>query len=272
MRHAALAVMLVSMFAMAPAHAGGREELIVQNSTVVLRELQRMPDQGIPDWLLQRAKGIAILPTVVKVGLGLGGRGGSGVLHVRDEQGRWTNPSFIRIGGLSFGAQIGGQVTDLVLVFTTRQSIEGITDGQTTLGADASVAAGPVGRSASAATNFGLDKEVYSYSRSKGLFAGIALDGSVIGINRKANAAYYGRSGITVSDIFSGRVKAPDSGTRELLEELSRATAAPAPGSAPAAAPAATGEAASSTVAPAEEPGPAKTFPMEDPEPGAEPR
>ena len=108
MRQAALVFMLMSMVAIAPARAGGREDLIVQNSTVVLRELQRMPDQGVPDWLLQRAKGIAIMPNVVKVGLALGGRGGSGVLHVRDEHGRWTNPSFIRIGGLSFGAQIGG--------------------------------------------------------------------------------------------------------------------------------------------------------------------
>jgi len=267
MRQAVLVLTLMSMVAIAPAHAGGREDLLVQNSTVVLRELQRMPDQGIPDWLLQRAKGIAIMPNVVKVGLAFGGRGGSGVLHVRDEHGHWTNPSFIRIGGLSFGAQIGGQVTDLVLVFTTRQSIEGITDGQTTLGADASVAAGPVGRTASAATNLGLDKEVYSYSRSKGLFAGIALDGSVIAINRKGNGRYYQQKDITVSDIFSGRVKAPGPGTRELLEELGRATAA-APGGGTAGTAAGNGQSGTTPTAPA----PARTFPMEDANPGAEPR
>ena len=270
MRHAALAGMLVSMLAVAPAHAGGREDLIVQNSTVVVRELQRMPDQRIPDWLLQRAKGVAILPNVVKVGLGFGGRGGSGVLVVRDENGRWTNPSFVRIGGLSFGAQIGGQVTDLVLVFTTRQSIEGITDGQTTFGADASVAAGPVGRGASAATNLGLDKEVYSYSRSKGLFAGIALDGSVLSINRKGNGAYYRQPGITVSEIFSGRVPAPGTGVRDLLAELTRATVAPAAGAEPTAATAAQPANTSTTPTPA--PAPAQTFPMEDAHPGAEPR
>jgi lipid-binding SYLF domain-containing protein len=271
MRPTALAGFLIFLLTGPAAQAGPRQELVVQNSTVVLREIQSIPDQNIPDRLLQRAKGIAILPGVWKVGLGFGGRGGNGVMLVRDESGSWTNPAFVRIGGVSFGAQIGGQKADIVLVFTTRQSVEGIADGEMTFGADASIAAGPVGRGASAATNLTLDKEVYSYSRTQGLFAGIALDGSAITINRKGNASYYDAPDVTVTDIFAGRTKAPGTAARELIEELNRATAPHSSTAAPAATAGAASQPAEPPPSASPAPAPAQTFPLEDARPGAEP-
>ena len=167
-----------------------------------------MPDQRVPDWLLQRAQGIAVIPNVVKVALIAGGRGAKGVLMVRDAQGRWSNPVFMTLGGGSFGFQWGLEVSDVILVFTTRRSIEGVTGGKLTLGADASVAVGPIGRQVSGATDIGL-AEVYSYSQSKGLFAGVAIDGTVLAIDHSANASYYQRPGVLASDILARTSPAP---------------------------------------------------------------
>ncbi|MBS0395529.1 MAG: lipid-binding SYLF domain-containing protein, partial [Proteobacteria bacterium] len=116
--------------------AGNREEARILQATQVLQDTQAMPDQSIPDWLLRRAQGIAIIPNVVKVALMAGGRGAKGVLMVRDAQGRWSNPVFLTLGGGSFGFQWGLTVSDVILVFTTRRGIEGITGGKLTLGAD----------------------------------------------------------------------------------------------------------------------------------------
>ena len=201
--------------------AGKREEARILQSTQVLEDTQAMPDQAIPDWLLRRAQGIAVMPNVVKLALGIGGRGAKGVLMVRDAQGRWSNPVFITLGGGSFGWQAGLEVSDLVLVFTTRRSIEGVTGGKLTLGADASVAVGPVGRQVSGATDIGL-AEVYSYSQSKGLFAGIAIDGTVIAIDHKANAAYYERPGVLASDILAASAPTPPASAQRLLDALRR--------------------------------------------------
>ena len=193
-----------------------------------------MPDQRAPDWLLARAHGIAVIPNVVKVGLGIGGRGGKGVLVVRNAQGGWSNPVFITLGGGSCGWQAGVQTADLLLVLTTDRSIEGITGGKVTLGADASVAAGPVGRQTSAATDINLS-EVYSYSRASGLFAGIAIDGSVMAIDKKANAIYYGKPDIKTEDIFASTEPLPPA-ARRFIETLDRGTRTAANAAAPAAA------------------------------------
>ena len=193
-----------------------------------------MPDQRAPDWLLARAHGIAVIPNVVKVGLVIGGRGGKGVLVVRNAQGGWSNPSFITLGGGSWGLQAGVQSADLLLVLTTDRSIEGITGGKVTLGADASVAAGPVGRQTSAATDINLS-EVYSYSRASGLFAGIAFDGSVIAIDKKANAIFYGKPDIKTEDIFASTEALPPA-ARRFIETLDRGTRTAANAAAPAAA------------------------------------
>src|ERR1044072_8347449 len=150
----------------ASASAGERQDGRLLTSTQVLSELMAMPEQNIPTWLLERAYAVAVIPTVIKVGLGIGGRRGKGVLVVRKDNGNWSNPIFVNLTGGSFGFHVGVQAADVVLVFTSKQSIEGIVGGKVTLGADASVAAGPIGRQSSAATDIGLTAQVYSYSRA----------------------------------------------------------------------------------------------------------
>ncbi len=270
-RIALLAALL--LFAEASAIAGPREEARLLEATQVLEDTQAMPDQRIPTWLMRRAQGVAVIPTVVKVGLGLGGRGGKGVLTVRDAQGRWSNPVFITLAGGSIGWQAGVETSDIILVFTTRRSVEGLTGGKVTLGADASVAVGPVGRQVSGATDFQLDAEVYSYSRSKGLFGGIAIDGTVITIDHKANASYYERPGVLASDIFSERAPTAPPSAQRLLNSLRRlpaggdgvpATAVASPG--PPATPAATAQQAAPAAAPSDrglESGGATAYPLD---------
>lgn len=256
------ALALAGSLQAAPATAVTREEATIQNATLVLRELQGMPDLQIPDLLLNRAEGLMILPGTVKVGLGLGARFGNGVLLVRRSDGSWSNPVFVNTGAGSIGWQFGGQLADIVLVFTTRSSVEGVTGGKITLGADASVAAGPVGRTAMASTSLTFDAEIYAYSRTKGLFAGLSLEGSGIFVSNRANRRFYGRRMIP-SDIIGSRDPPPAPAT-ELVGEVRRITAATVRPAPVEAAPAAAPEAAP----PAE----ARTYPMPDPEPGAEPR
>ncbi len=238
-------------------------------ATEVLEEMTAMPDQGVPDWLLARAHGIAVVPDVVKVGLAVGGRRGKGVLVVRDSQGQWSNPVFITLTGGSFGWQAGVQSTDVILVFTSAAGVDGITDGKVTLGADASVAAGPVGRQASAATDANFAAEVYSYSRAMGLFAGVAIDGTAITIDGKANAAYYGQRDVTAAQILADDAPAPPPAAQRYLNTLDQSTrtaSAPAPEAPPA-----TTDDQPVPTPPTETEAGAETFPMEDPNPGQEP-
>lgn len=164
-----------------------------------------MPEKGIPGRVLRNAKGLAIL-TVVKVGFGISGKGGQGVVVARTGHG-WSGPSFMGTGGAGWGPQIGAEITDFVFVLNTNEAVRAFSrDGNVTLGADASVAAGPVGRDA----HVGLTPTaaIYTYSRSKGLFAGASLEGAVIATQKTANARYYGRS-VRAHDILTGRVAAP---------------------------------------------------------------
>jgi lipid-binding SYLF domain-containing protein len=207
------------------AHAGAREEGRLLTATEVVAEVQAMPDQQIPDALLSRAYGIAVIPDVTKVAFVFGGRHGRGVLVVRDKlTSPWSNPVFVSLTGGSWGLQAGAQSSDIVLVFTTRTGIEGIAGGKLTLGADASVATGPVGRQGSAATDMNFNAEIYSYARTRGLFGGIALDGSVISIDRPANASLYGKSGVTATEIMSGQAPAAPATAQRFLEKLALAT------------------------------------------------
>jgi lipid-binding SYLF domain-containing protein len=207
------------------ARAGAREEGRLLTATEVLEEVQAMPDQRIPDALLSRAYGIAVIPDVTKVALMFGGRHGNGVLVVRDAlTSSWSNPVFVSLTGGSWGLQAGAQSSDIILVFTTKTGIEGIAGGKLTLGADASVATGPVGRQGSAATDMNFNAEIYSYARTRGLFGGIALDGSVISIDRPANASLYGKSGVTATEIMSGQAPAAPATAQRFLERLAVAT------------------------------------------------
>lgn len=171
--------------------AESEESIVCDSSAQVLREIMTIPARGIPIALLANAEGIAIVPGMIKGGFIVGVKHGRGVLVVRNEQRQWMAPSFISITGASFGWQIGLQGTDVILVFKSSNSIRSLLSGTLTLGAGASVAAGPVGREATAATDVGLRAEIYSYNRSRGLFAGVALDGSVISVDSYAAARFY---------------------------------------------------------------------------------
>jgi lipid-binding SYLF domain-containing protein len=254
------------------AHAQAREEGKLLLASQVLEELRDTRDQMIPDRLLERAYGIAVIPDMTKIAFFAGGRRGNGVLVYRDKDGRFTNPIFITMTGGSFGFQWGVSSTDIVLVFTTRRGVEGITGGKVTLGADMSVAAGPVGRQASADTDPTFHSEVYSYSRSRGVFAGVALDGTVISIDDDENEAFYRKHGVTASDIVSGNVTTNDEAARRFLTAVGTSTRGQQ--SASAAPPPATAAAPAQPTAPPR-PAPlssgAQSFPAEDSQPGLEP-
>ncbi len=247
------------------AHAGAREEGRLLTATEVLEEVQAMPDQQIPDALLSRAYGIAVIPDVTKVALVFGGRHGNGLLVVRDKLNTpWSNPVFVSLTGGSWGLQAGAQSSDIVLVLTTKTGIEGIAGGKLTLGADVSVATGPVGRQGSAATDMNFNAEIYSYARTRGLFGGIALDGSHIAIDRAANASFYGKSGVTATEIFSGQAPSPPATAQRFLDRLAQLTHTPARNSpAPQAdTPATSAAQAPNAAAPSTEP--PRTYPLEE--------
>jgi lipid-binding SYLF domain-containing protein len=204
-------------------HAASPGDEKIEASIEILDKTAGMPEQEIPPALLRNAEGLAIIPNVIKAGFVIGGSYGKGVLLVRDAQGRWSAPIFLRLAAGSFGWQAGAQSTDVVLVFKTRRSIEGLTRGTFTLGADAGVAAGPVGRRGEAATDVDLKAEILSYSRSRGLFAGVSLEGSKLDVDHKANAEYYGRN-VGAEDIMQGKV-APTDLARRLVEAVGKRTA-----------------------------------------------
>jgi lipid-binding SYLF domain-containing protein len=258
-------------------HAQAREEGRLLLASQVLQDLRTERDKGIPDRLLERAYGIAVFPDLTKAAFFFGGRRGHGALVVRDKQGRFSNPVFVTMTGGSFGWQWGVQLTDIVLVFTTAKGVEGINGGKVTLGADASVAAGPVGRQASAATDITLKAEVYSYSRSHGIFAGLALDGTVITIDDAANATFYKKPGVTAGDILAGNVTSDDESARRFMAAVASGTTAAAPqrtasAAGPAVPAAAAAPAAVTAQPPAGHAGSAQSFPLADPQPGQEPK
>jgi len=212
-----LALLLPAM----AAHAEDPPLVRATNAVKVLNEIMQAPDKAIPRDLLRDAKAIAVIPGMLKVGFVFGGRRGEGLISIKSPDGTWSNPSFITMTGGSVGFQAGVSSTDVVLVFRTQRGVDSIVNGKFTLGADASAAAGPVGRTAQASTDGQLKAEIYSYSRSRGLFAGVALDGAALRIDYDANAAVYG-SGITPRRIFEGgvsNVPAPVVDFRDRLEE-----------------------------------------------------
>lgn len=185
-----LAIALFSLGLAAPSRAAD-EQRIVEQSTTALHEIMALPIKRIPESLLQDAEAVAIIPNVIKVGLVAGVQRGRGVVLIRDQNRNFSLPRFISITGGSIGWQIGAQSTDFVLVFKTKKSVEGLLEGKFKIGADVAAAAGPVGRRAEAATDLELRAEIYSYSRSRGLFAGVSLDGSVLQLEPAMEVNYY---------------------------------------------------------------------------------
>jgi len=206
------------------AQAGEEENKRAENAIRVLKEIMMAPDNSIPKDLLKNAHAIAVIPDVVKAGLVVGGRHGDGLISVKTRDGTWSNPSFIGLTGGSIGFQAGVSSTDVILVFRTQRGVDSIVHGKFTLGADASAAAGPVGRSATASTDAQMHAEIYSYSRARGLFAGASLDGSAITIDNDSNQAVYGE-GVTPRRIFEGGVTGvpnPVVDFRDRLEEYTQ--------------------------------------------------
>jgi lipid-binding SYLF domain-containing protein len=175
----------------------GKGDKKLKAATQVVEEmidLNEAGETGIPKRILKTSHGIAIIPGALKASLGVGGRYGKGVLLVRRKDNTWSEPIFITIAGGSLGFQVGAQSTDIILVFNEAKSVENVTKGKLTLGVDASIAAGDMGRHVEASTDERAKAEIYSYSRSKGLFIGVSLEGGVLDIDQKLNQAYYGLS------------------------------------------------------------------------------
>jgi lipid-binding SYLF domain-containing protein len=181
-----------------PAWAGGPELAVVKSATEVVRSFSALPVASIPPAMLRDAAGVAIIPDLVKAGFLVGGRYGRGVVLQRLPDGSWGDPVFVTLAGGGFGLQAGIQSADVILVFKTAKSLDRVLlgKGKVTLGGDIGIAAGPVGRQAEAATDGQLKAEIYSYSRSRGLFAGVSLEGAGIWADAIANRNFYRERGV----------------------------------------------------------------------------
>lgn len=217
-----LGTVLSVLFLSVTAHAADLDNRLWE-SKQILNEYMQMPEQDrIPASLLKSAKAIAIFPSMLKAGFVVAAQYGNGVVLVKDEAtGKWSAPAFYRMSGGSVGFQIGGQASDAVLVITNERGVRGFLENKFTLGADASVSAGPVGRDAEGKTDWQMKSSVYSYSRSRGLFAGVALDGMVINEDKDANTSYYG-AGSGADSILMKRSVQPSTKGKELIETLSK--------------------------------------------------
>jgi SH3 domain-containing YSC84-like protein 1 len=211
MRHVARLVFLGMFSVLAtvvPALAQSEEATRIKEATTVLNEILNAPDVSVPKWVAEKVQGIAVFPSVKKAGLLVGGQWGRGILSAKSSKsGTWSAPAFLTLTGGSIGAQIGGQAVDLVLVIIDERGLEQLTRNQFKIGADASVAAGPVGRTAEASTDIQMRAKILSYSRARGLFAGITLNGSTIKQDRDANERFYNqpyKTGQIVLDRLGG--------------------------------------------------------------------
>ncbi len=198
-------VFSLCLFLPAVSGAGVGEDAKVQASTAVIKEIMEIPECAIPPSLLGCAHGIVIFPDLLKAGFIFGARYGVGVMLVRNEDGNWGNPVFFRLIGGSFGWQIGAQSTDVILVLKSIRSLDAMCGGKFTLGGDASIAAGPVGRQAEADTDVLLRAEILSYSRSRGLFLGLSLEGAAIQVDYASTSAFYNTPGVLPTDILRNR-------------------------------------------------------------------
>ena len=249
---APLALTVTRAAAQAPLAGGEPEVQTVVGARQALDQFFVNPGEALPAAMLQKAEGVAIFPGMIKGGFILGVNYGRGVLHVRNPDRSWSAPVMVTMGGGSLGFQVGVQSADILLVFATPRSLEGMLQGQkVTLGADASVAAGPVGVQANAGTDARLGAEIYSYARSRGLFMGVSLGGADLSVDHNANAVLYGRFGTTVADVFQNRGIGIRPEVQQLIDDLTMRSRQPA--SAPAGLPArpvAQGQPAIATVQP----------------------
>jgi lipid-binding SYLF domain-containing protein len=218
MHRKALIISVASLALILPALASDREDDIgrVDKAGRIFHEIMATPDKGIPRDLLEKAKCVVIVPGEEKAAFIFGGNYGKGVASCRTASG-WSAPMFIAVGGGSFGFQIGASFTDSVMLFMNDHALHSLLGDKFKIGGDVTVAAGPVGRQASANTDVRLDAEVLSYSRSKGLFAGVSLDGAVVQADHSGDRSMYGHD-VTHEEILSGKLAVPASAQRLIAE------------------------------------------------------
>jgi lipid-binding SYLF domain-containing protein len=224
MRKVWCCVGLVVIFA-SPVWAQNKEQQRVENSGTVMKEILNAPE-SIPQSVLDKADCVVVLPSVVKFAIGIGGSYGRGVMTCRsgkEFQGKWGTPTMMALEGASAGLQLGGQATDFVLLLMSPKSASSILTSKVKLGGDASAAAGPVGRNASAETDVSMQAEILSYSRARGLFAGVSLQGSTLRPDNDANKNLYGKKLDAKEIVLEGAVPAPPSATK-LLSTLDKAS------------------------------------------------
>jgi lipid-binding SYLF domain-containing protein len=210
LRNLVAAFLCISLSGAALAAEETREAERLQKAAEVINEVMGTPEKGIPKDLLNKAVCVGIIPSEKKVALGLGGSFGRGVLVCREGgTGAWGAPSMFTVGGANFGFQLGGQATDFVLVVMNARGAQKLLQSRAKLGADASVAGGPVGRTAEGATDVQLQAEILTYSRSRGLFAGLSLEGQIVKQDNEANQRLYGRKVDPQDILFKGTVPAP---------------------------------------------------------------
>lgn len=217
-----LASALVLLFVCSAVVTASRGDVVkrLTRATDVFQEIMKTPDKGIPGDLLDKSECVAIVPGLKKAGLGLGGKYGKGLIMCRKPNRNWTAPSFITIEGGSIGFQIGFTQIDVVMLFMNKKGVDKLIGDKFTIGADASAAAGPVGRQTAAQTNIRLDAEILTYSRAKGLFAGISLDGATLRSDKDDNREFYGKDLDVRSILIDGTVEMPDE-ARSLATALS---------------------------------------------------
>lgn len=209
------AVIAVISFSTLSLHAQKMSDLTgrLSSASTVIREIEHTPDGGIPDFIVSKANCIAVIPSVKKAAFIVGASYGQGVVTCRTPKG-WSAPVFIRLAGGSFGFQIGGQATDLILVSVNDKGFEDLLHSKFKIGADASAAAGPVGRNAAASTDILLSAELLTYSRAKGIFAGVDLNGAVVSQNEDDTKLFYGGQAKPYAEILHGAVPVPSAARR----------------------------------------------------------
>jgi len=205
--------LLVALLSVATLSAQSSDEARrISDSIIVLDEIMAAADKAVPSSILEKAVGVAVFPSLLKGGFVVGGQRGHGILSVRGKKtGQWSTPAFLTITGGSIGAQIGGQAIDLILIVNNERGLQQLVKNQFKLGAEAGVAAGPVGREAAAATDIQMRAQILSYSRARGLFAGVTLNGATIRQDRDANERFYGTAYRTGQIVFEGLAGAPPS-------------------------------------------------------------
>jgi lipid-binding SYLF domain-containing protein len=210
-RSTSAAFLLCVLAVAAPATAQSDQADRVREAGVVLSEIMGASDSAIPTAILEKAEAIAVFPSTIKGAFIVGAQRGRGVISVRDASGRWSPPAFLTLTGGSVGFQIGGQAVDIVLVVTNRRGVENLLMNQFEIGGEASATAGPVGRDAGASTDVQLRAQILSYSRSRGLFAGVSLKGAALRQDQDANQAFYGSRFRTRDIVLDGKATTPQS-------------------------------------------------------------